>query len=384
MTDDNFLIPRYGDGSLADLLPSVLACLGAPGETDRIGLALDVDHVCVLLVDGLGALALAAHAAAAPFLTSLPAATLTTGFPSTTATSLTTLGAGVPPGEHGVVGYQVRLPGEERLFNMLRWQLVGDGPKVDTMTAFPPERIQPCPTVFERASAAGIAAVQVAPGYQDGSGLTRAGWRGGGFRAAFSVGDLVDGVAQAISSAPKTLVYTYHADLDSTGHARGPAANAWRYELANVDRIAAEVAAVLPPRSALIVTADHGMVELVDRIDFATDPSLSDEVVALAGEPRARHVYTEDGALDRVAETWRGVLGDRFVVRTRAEAIAAGWFGPRVSADAAARIGDLVVLATGDAGVIRSNTEALQTLMIGHHGSLTPEEVLVPLRIHRT
>lgn len=381
MTDDLLPTPRYGTASLADLLPSVLACLGAPGDTDRLGLDLDVDRVCVLLVDGLGAQALAAESAAAPFLTSLPEATLDAGFPSTTATSLTTLGTGLPSGEHGIVGYCMRIPGEERLFNSLRWQLMGDGPKVDARTALPPDRIQPNRTVFERATDAGIAAVQVAPSYQDGSGLTLAGWRGGGFRTAYSVGDLVDGVLTALTSAPKTLVYTYHSELDTTGHARGPASRSWRFELANVDRIAAEIAARLPARSALIVTADHGMIELVERIDFDTHPYLSDNVVALGGEPRARHVYTDDRA--SVADTWRDVLGDGFLVRTREQAIEAGWFGPAVTRDAAARIGDLVVIARGDGGVIRSGAEPLQSMMIGHHGSLTPAELRVPLRVHR-
>ncbi|WP_189022704.1 alkaline phosphatase family protein [Nocardia rhizosphaerihabitans] len=384
MNDNHLLTPRYGEGSLADLLPSVLACLGVDGETDRLGLGLDVDRVCVLLIDGLGAQALDAHADAAPFLSSLPPATMTAGFPSTTATSLTTLGTGLPPGEHGVVGYLLRLPDEDRLFNTLRWTLTGDGPKVDALTAFPPDRIQPQPTAFQRATAAGIATIQVAPGYQDGSGLTKAGWRGGGFRPTFSVGDLVDGVLQAITSAPKTLVYTYHADLDTTGHARGPASRAWRFELANADRIAAELAARLPERTALIVTADHGMVELVERIDFDTHPYLPEGVVTLGGEPRARHVYTVEGATATVADTWTGSLGHDFLVRTRAEAIEAGWFGPRVTADAAARIGDLVVIARGDGGVVRTGAEPLQSMMVGHHGSLTAAEQLVPLRIHRT
>ncbi|MFF2084105.1 alkaline phosphatase family protein [Nocardia sp. NPDC058176] len=383
MNDDLLLTPRYGDGSLADLLPSALACLGSPDDTDRLGLALDVDHVCVLLVDGLGATALAEHPEAAPFLSSLPPVSVTAGFPSTTATSLTTLGSGLPPGEHGIIGYLMRLPEQERLFNTLRWRLNGEGPKVDALTAFPPERIQPQRTVFERASAAGITAVQVAPGYQDGSGLTRAGWRGGGFRPTFSVGDLVDGVLQALTSAPKTLVYTYHSELDTTGHVRGPASRAWRFELANVDRIAAELATRLPARSALIVTADHGMVELIDRIDFDTHPHLSEGVITLGGEPRARHVYTVDGATAAVADTWRGVLGDDFLVRTRAEAVAAGWFGPRVSDESSYRIGDLVVVARGDGGVVRTGAEPLQSMMVGHHGSLTAAELLVPLRIHR-
>ncbi|MCA2208043.1 alkaline phosphatase family protein [Nocardia rosealba] len=381
---NELLLPRYGHASLADLLPSILACLGVPGEHDRLGLELDVDHVCVLLVDGLGATALDAESAAAPFLSGLPAATLDAGFPSTTATSLTTLGTGLPPGEHGTVGYTFHLPGQDRLFNGLRWQLTGDGPKVDAIAEFPPERIQPHRTTFERATAAGIAAVQVAPSYQDGSGLTRAGWRGGGFRTAFSVGDLVDGVLTALGSAPKSLVYTYHSDLDTTGHARGPQTRAWRFELANVDRIAAELAGNLPPRSALIVTADHGMVPLVHRIDFDTHPHLSEGVRALGGEPRARHVYTEAGATESVADTWTGTLGDEFVVRTKAQVIEAGWFGPRVHPEVAARIGDLVVVATGTSGVIRSGAEPLQSQMPGHHGSLTADELLVPLRIHRS
>ncbi|MEU4647157.1 alkaline phosphatase family protein [Nocardia fluminea] len=381
MSDDLLLAPRYGTAALSDLLPSVLTCLGAPGDTDRLGLDLDVDRVCVLLVDGLGAHALAAESAAAPFLTSLPDATLDAGFPSTTATSLTTLGTGLPSGEHGIVGYCMRIPGEDRLFNSLRWQLMGDGPKVDARTAYPPDRIQPHTTVFERATAAGIAAVQVAPSYQDGSGLTSAGWRGGGFRTAYSVGDLVDGVLTALTSAPKTLVYTYHSELDTTGHARGPASRAWRFELANVDRIAAEIAARMPARSALIVTADHGMVELRERIDFDTHPFLPHNVAALGGEPRARHVYTDSPAA--VADTWRDVLGSGFSVRTRDEAIEAGWFGPVVTRDAAARIGDLVVIASGDGGVVRSGAEPMQSMMVGHHGSLTAAELRVPLRIHR-
>lgn len=380
---DSVLVPRYGAASLADLLPSALACLGVEGETDRLGLALDVDHVCVLLVDGLGALALAENAATAPFLTGLPAATLTAGFPSTTATSLTTLGTGLPPGEHGILSYLLRLPGQDRLFNTLRWRLNGEGPKVDALTAFPPERVQPRPSAFERAIAAGIPAIQVAPGYQNGSGLTRAGWRGGDFRPTYSVGDLLDGVLRAVGSAPKTLVYTYHSELDTTGHARGPASRAWRFELAHVDRIAAELAARLPARSALIVTADHGMVELGDRIDFDTHPDLPDGVAELGGEPRARHVYTRDGAAADVADTWRAVLGTDFLVRTRAEAVEAGWFGP-VADEFTSRIGDLVVAALGTGGIVRTGAEPLQTMMVGHHGSLTAAEQLVPLRIHRT
>ncbi|MFC9441109.1 alkaline phosphatase family protein [Nocardia sp. NPDC057030] len=379
-----FDAPRYGTGSLADVFPSLLAGFGVPGETDRLGLGITAERVCVLLIDGLGAHALAANSGAAPFLSGLTSATLTAGFPSTTATSLSSLGVGVPPGEHGIVGYLVRVPGQDRLVNTLRWSLHGEGPKVDLLHALVPEQFQPTPTVFERAAAHGITVTQVAPGYQNGSGLTRAALRGCEFRPNFSVGDLIDGIGIALRAGPRSLVYAYHADLDTTGHARGPSSDAWLLELAHVDRIAAEIAERLPPGAALLVTADHGMVELAERIDYDHRPELRDGIRQLGGEPRVRHVYTEPGATLDVAAAWGEILGDDFAILPRTEVIERGWFGPTVTPPVADRIGDLVVAARGDRGIIRSGAEPIQSIMIGHHGSLTPDEVDIPLCTFRS
>ncbi|MBF6210606.1 alkaline phosphatase family protein [Nocardia puris] len=377
-----FDAPRYGSGSLADLLPSVLAGLGVPDEIDRLGLGLSARRVCVLLIDGLGAEALAVNADVAPFLSSLPDHPLTAGFPSTTATSIASLGVGVPSGEHGIVGYLMRVPGYDHPVNSLAWQLHGDAAKRDLRTELVPEQFQPLPTAFERAARAGVSTAQVAPMLQAGSGLTRAVLRGCDFRPGFSVGDLVDGVTTALGAGERSLVYAYHADLDTTGHVRGPSSSAWRLELAHVDGIAASIAEHLPPDAALLVTADHGMVQLTGTVDFDTVPALSEGVDLLAGEPRARHVFTRDGATGEVAAAWRETLGADFAVLTRAEAIDLGWFGPTVTPTVAERIGDLVVAARGTRGVIRSGAEPLLSSMPGHHGSLTPAELNIPLRVH--
>ncbi|WP_280477064.1 alkaline phosphatase family protein [Nocardia farcinica] len=376
-----FAAPRYGSGSLADVLPSVLACLGVPGEEDRLGLDLTARRVCVLLIDGLGAELLAEHAEAAPFLSGLASMPLTTGFPSTTATSLSSLGVGAPPGEHGIVGYQMTVPGYDRLVNPLRWRLQGGGPEVDLLRELVPEQFQPRPTTFERAAAAGVRVTQVAPTYQANSGLTRAVLRGNEFRPGLSFGDLVDGTITALRAGERSLVYAYHGDLDTTGHVRGPSSEAWLLELGHVDRIAAAIAARLPADAALVVTADHGMVELDGTVDFDTVEPLRDGVHRLGGEPRARHVYTVDGATADVAAAWQETLGPDFAVLPRQEVIARGWFGPLVTPEIAARIGDLVVAAAGTRGVIRSAAEPLESAMIGHHGSLTTAELDVPLRI---
>ncbi|PXX70932.1 type I phosphodiesterase/nucleotide pyrophosphatase [Nocardia tenerifensis] len=379
-----FDAPRYGTGSLADLLPSLLAGFGVPGETDRLGLGLTADRVCVLLIDGLGAHALAANPGAAPFLSGLAATTLTAGFPSTTATSLSSLGVGVPPGEHGIVGYLLRVPGQDRLVNALRWSPHGEGRRTDLLHELVPEEFQPTATVFERAAAHGITVTQVAPSYQNGSGLTRASLRGCVFRDSFSVGDLIDGIGTALRTGNRSLVYAYHADLDTTGHARGPSSEAWLLELAHVDRLAAEIAERLPNDAALLVTADHGMVELEERIDFDHREDLREGVRQLGGEPRARHVYTEDGAADDVAAAWGELLGDDFVVLPRAEVIERGWFGPVVAPRIVERIGDVVVAARSSAGIIRSGAEPVQSMMVGHHGSLTPAELDIPLCTFRS
>lgn len=375
-----FVIPRYGDGTLADLVPSVLGVLGVAGDTDRIGLGLDgVRRVAILLIDGMGAELVAARAEAAPFLAQQPVRSLTAGFPSTTVASLASLGTGLPAGEHGLVGYLLAVPDHDRLMNPLKWRLMGEGPTVDLLKEVVPEQFQPSRTAFQRAAADGVVVTQVAPMYQAGSGLTRAALRGGDFRPSFSSGDLVDGVIGALAAGDRTLVYAYHGDLDLTGHVRGPGSESWALELAQIDVTIRLIAERLPPGSALIVTADHGMVHVEDPVDFDRSPELRAGVRSLGGEPRARHVYTEAGAADDVAAAWREALGEDFTVRTRSEVIGAGWFGPSVLPRVRSRIGDVVVVADRERAIIRSGAEPLQSRLVGHHGSLTPAEMLVPL-----
>jgi hypothetical protein len=141
------------------------------------------------------------------------------------------------------------------------------------------------------------------------------------------------------------------------------------------------VVAGLPAGGLLAVVADHGMVE-VDKgavIDIDASPALHDGVVAIAGEARARYVYVADGAAAAVAAAWRETLGDRAWVATRDEAIAAGWFGDRISDDARHRIGDIVAAARDSAAMVRRTTEPLESSLRGHHGSLTDAEQRVPL-----
>jgi hypothetical protein len=371
-----------GVATLADVGPSVLAGLGVPGMTDVLGLPA-APKVCLLLVDGLGWELLRAHSADAPFLSSLAKdrEPIVTGFPATTATSLATLGTGRLSGEHGVVGYSFAVDGE--LLNALSWHRQGEGRPVDLRTQLVPEQVQPHRTVFERAGDVGVAVQLVGPRDLEGSGLTRAVLRGGQFRGAYAFGDLISQVLRALREHARILCYAYHADLDALGHGYGPGSDAWRHQLSIVDQVAARIAAGLPKDGMLLVTADHGMVAVADedRVDFDAAPELRYGVRVLGGEARVRHLYTEAGALDDVVDRWRELLGTRALVLRRDEAIGQGWFGPIVADTVRPRIGDAVVAAQGSSVVVRSKVEARLSRFVGHHGSLTPEEQLVPLLV---
>jgi Type I phosphodiesterase / nucleotide pyrophosphatase len=369
------IVPSYGESSLADLSASILASLAGDAAANVLGLP-EVGRVGLLIVDGLGLELLRDHQAAAPFLAELAfnSRPLTAGFPSTTVTSLASLGTGLAPAAHGMLGYQVAIPGEGRLLNGLHWPKEVD-----------PVAWQPQPTIYERAAAEGVAAVHVASGAFRNSGLTRATLRGADYRAANSFGALAALTVDALSESDRVLVSAYHGLLDSCGHEYGVSSPAWVNELAHVDKLAEQIAAGLPYGSVMYVTADHGMVNVGsdDRIDADMDGSpLRDGVALLGGEPRMRHVYAQPGAADDVLAIWREILGERAWVMSREEAVKDGLFGPvgaPVSEAMAPRIGDVVAASVGTWAVVATKAEPLESSLVGMHGSLTPTEQLVPL-----
>ncbi|MET0133078.1 MAG: nucleotide pyrophosphatase/phosphodiesterase family protein [Kibdelosporangium sp.] len=373
------LVPRYGSGSLSDVVPSIMAGLGVPGMAATLPLP-EARQVCLLLVDGLGWPQLRAHPKDAPFLNSLAGGEITAGFPATTATSLTTIGTGVPSGQHGIVGYSFAAAADE-LINALSWGLHAGGKKVDFRNKYVPEEIQPVTTAFQRATDDGVQVRVVTQASVAGSGLTRAAFRGGEFDGVFALGDTVSKAISALSTDGRAFCYAYHADLDFLGHVYGPGSAPWRFHLRQVDLLAASIAEGLPSDGMLVVTADHGMVDVSEdsRVDFDTTPALRDGVRMLGGEPRARHVYTVAGATADVHATWTGQLGSRAWILTREEAIEAGWFGPEVADHTRGRIGDLVVAATGHTAIVRSKVEPRMGLLNGQHGSLTADDQLIPL-----
>lgn len=384
-------LPRYGSASLAEVMPAIAAATGVPGFTDVLGLP-PARRAVLLLIDGLGSHALAAQGEVAPTLSRLAALHLTAGFPSTTAVSLTSLATGLPPGRHGILGYRMWTGHGDVVLHSLRWQAGVD-----------PREWQRNPTVFERVADAGKATAYVGASTFAASGLTRAAWRGAVYIGADTPGDLVATTAQAVWDRPDGLVYSYYPELDRTGHIRGPESAAWRLQLQLVDLMVAQLIELLPPSTLVLVTGDHGMVDVAaaDRINMDTalpdfDPealgaqspppsvdvakALVDGVTVISGEDRTRYLHTVAGAAEDVAAAWRDTYGDRAWVATRQQAIDDGWFGSGFNAEFSTRIGD-VIIAAGPAFAAHASVREPRhgTMPLGLHGSLTEMEQRIPL-----
>jgi hypothetical protein len=365
-------------GSICDVLPAAAALLSADGAVDALGVtewAGDVRRVAVVLVDGMGRHLLPELAADAPLLASVLAGgtgrldDLACTFPSTTPTSLASLGTGVAPGQHGILGFTVKLPDTDRVLSHIFWR---DDPA--------PAQWQPVPTWFERLQQAGFGARAVLPAAFVGSGLTEAAYRGAQFVAANADDDYTQLVIDQLRAAPG-LVYAYTAVLDTAAHAFGIGSAEWLAAGAYVDALLTRLVEALPPDAALLITADHGGLNVPKhrRIDLDADSRLSAGVRVVAGEPRVRYLHTEPGAACDVIAAWGELLNGRAEVRSRDDAVAAGLFGP-VRPEHLPRIGDVVVTCTGDTAVLASAHEPPEVAqLVGFHGAGTPAEMAIPL-----
>jgi hypothetical protein len=375
--------PAYGRASLADVTPSVLASLGVPGCPDSLELATGplagVTSVGVLLVDGLGYHALARAAESSPVLADALAGRLagaslrpiTSGFPSTTPTSVVSLTTGATPGAHGVLGIVLNVPGTDRTVDALDWGADPD-----------PLLWQPVAPLFGRAVSAGVAARVVARPEFRGSGLTEAAYRGGEFVDSTDVETVAAGMLAGMARRP-SVVFGYLPDVDGAGHRHGNYSAKWSAAVSRVDRLLTLLIDGLTPGSALVVTADHGQLDIPteQRRDIDADPRLTDGLRLVAGEARVRYLHTRPGATADVLAAWTGVLGPAARVLTRDEAIAQGWFGP-VPESHLQRIGDIVAICREDHILLASaHDKPSVASMVGFHGSCTAVEMTVPLLV---
>lgn len=349
---------------MSNIIPAILG----PGGTAEVpnwmpAAVRGARQVVLFVVDGLGWHQLQQRALVCPTLASMSGGSITTVAPSTTVSALTSITTGLAPGEHGLVGYRMDLGG--RVMQMLRW---GDE-KGDLRRMYPPDTIQPCPPFM------GAVVPVLSKAELEGSAFTEAHLRGAracGWRSVSSIAVQV----KSLLESGHSFIYAYYDGVDKIAHERG-FGEYYDAELRHADRLVADVASVLVPGSVLLVTADHGQVE-VGTNTTALHSKVSALTTYQSGEGRFRWLHTRSGAVDELWAAASEHHGQDAWVMRRDELIDGGWFGPRVSDAARQRLGDVALIAytqtsfddPADTGVFP---------LICRHGALTDEELDVPL-----
>ena len=357
---------RFG---LADITNSIFNSLSVPETIDSLSLGSAENREVLILIDGMGQDAVDKYADQFPIFDELKQVKkLYTNFPSTTATSLSTLGTGVLPGVHGMLGYTVRVPrSDNRLLNALKWD-----ERVD------PVMWQKVPTLFERAVLAGVSVAHVAAKRYEGSGFTQAALRGAKYVGANGVDEMATAVSAALKPQP-SFVYTYLNTLDSAGHSDGVGSDKWLTALQQVSEFITKVKQLAPAGTRIWVTSDHGMVNSTEQAILGQDNKLLENVTLIGGEPRARHIYIKEGAVSETIIQWQEFFGSKVRVLSKDNAIKDGLFGPVVTEDSHDRLGDLIAIANSDLILVDPARVREESSMVGHHGGVTDIEVEIPL-----
>lgn len=359
------VIPDYAGPNVRGIVPALLAPAAAPIPGWMDPSLRSARQIVLLLVDGLGWHQLAQRPHVAPTLAALAGSAITTVAPSTTATALTSITTGLTPGEHGIIGYRVDMGGS--ILNCLRWA-TEDG---DARRRIPPSDVQPYAPFL------GHDVPVVSRAELEGTGFSAAhlaGTRHHGWRTASS---LVVEVAHLVS-AGEPFVYAYYDGVDKIAHERG-FGDHYDAELRHVDRMVGDLLAELPSGVALVVTADHGQVQVGDRI-IAPDPDLMALVHHQSGEGRFRWLHARPGAVAELARAATEKHGDVAWVVTRQQIVEERWFGPNLPPPVAARTGDVALVAR-DAVAFHDPADSGPFALVCRHGSLTPDEMHVPLLV---
>ena len=358
--------PPKSFGMLGDVLISALSSV--LGESNPLNLSKK-RSVCVILIDGLGSHNLKSSGAHAGFLnsrTSLPASCY---FPATTATSIVSFSTGVPPWENRFIGYQIFERKTQTKRNLLTgWE--------SSRSAFEFQTIQ---TISEKAIENSVEFHTVAPAAYQDSGFTAATMRGSEFHGTKSLAERFEITKKLLADPKQKLVYLYIPELDQLAHAKGWQSQSWLSKLEDVDGEISGIALNLNKNSALLVTADHGVIDVTQANHLYIDQHIEkDELLDVGGDTRALYLYLSDPSeTSKQVEKLQLALGESCYVIKPEALIEAGYWSQGMDRDS---VPDILILAKKEFALYHRDFAKKKSLeMIGHHGSITQQEMGIPL-----
>lgn len=354
------VIPKYAGACVSRLIP---ALVGGEDASWIPEIATSAQSVILLVVDGLGSDALSRHGSELPTLSAMQGRSITTVAPSTTAAALTSIATGFAPAIHGLVGYRLMVP--DGVLNVLSWKLES-------------KRRPPSPADIQlRSPFLGRTVPVVTKEHFRSTGFTEAHLRGTDLQGWKVTSTLVERL-RILSAAGEKFIYAYYDGIDAVAHEFGLHSNYYLSELKAADALVAQIIDVIPERTALLITADHGQVH-VGPSGWLSVGSISSLVAHQAGDARFRYLFARPGAARELVEESKRLYGDRAWVLGREELIESGWLGPTPPSGAVRRrLGD-VVLAARDPVAFADPALPNEAKLISAHGSLTAAEMFVPL-----
>ena len=380
-------LPNYRDGSILNLMQSILGGLDAPGVGGVHGHLADLEpgevadtrHVVLLVIDGLGRAQL--DSGPAPALRASLRGTMTSVFPSTTASAVTTFLTGLAPAEHAVTGWFTWMRELDSIIAPLPFTTRAGNADL-TARGVEPAGVFVGPTVFERVRADCHA---VLPAELVDSAYSRAHTRGAATRGFERLDGLVDAIVDVVRNAPRrTYVSAYWPVLDTLSHEFGASGVRTRRHLAEIDLHFARLRTALAGTGTLLlVTADHGFVDIrpESHLDADSVPGLEPMLSRpLCGEPRIAYCYVRaDCRADFVERAVEGLDVAACVVDS-ASMIEDGWFGPgEPHPRLHERVGDFALVMQGDYAIRDWIPGEKPFRHIGVHGGVSREEMWVPL-----
>jgi type I phosphodiesterase/nucleotide pyrophosphatase len=342
-------------------------------------LALRHRHAVLLLVDGLGDAFLQGRGAGS-FLARHRLGALSSVFPSTTASAITSLMTGVAPIQHGLLGWFIRDRRFGGILAPLPLTLRAGGEVSGSLRL---RRLFPYRTLFQRLS---CRTTVVSPAEIVDSPFNRRHSRGAARLAYHRLEGLVTAVREAVMAhGPEGgYVYAYYPRFDALAHHHGVGSDRMAEEFARIDAAITLLAATLARIGVdLLVTADHGFIDVPpgQTQEIEVWPEIKPMLATpLWGERRAAWCAAKQGAEKDFEAALGERLGDGGVVLPTAGLASSGLLGTgRPSPRLAERMGThLVVMAPGRALRDRVPGET-EHPMIGLHGGLSADEMRVPL-----
>ena len=350
------------------MLISALASVA--GESNSLSLTKR-RSACVILVDGLGLTNLKTAGAHASFLNSQSSEPAMCWFPATTSTSISSFATGTQPWENGFLGYQVFNRSENEPMNLLSgWGEYSEG-----------ESYQSSPTLAEKAFGSGISFHTVAPSPYEYSGFTAATMRGSKFHGINSVSERFTEALKLLADPVPKVVYLYIPELDQTAHAKGSDSISWLNQLEDLDALIRDFTTSLPKGCGVVLTSDHGVIDVSKENHIYLDELIDkSEFKFVGGDTRSLYLYFSDEVDQSKARLLlEANYGNSCYITTPDELIDAGYW--KELSDKSRNVApDLLVLARKRVALYHRGFAKVKSLqMIGHHGSITNEELAIPL-----